>query len=119
MIFKLINYLFNRTELLKTLGIPRSSQWRRARAEFLKNNPCCAVCGSKNNVVPHHKIPFHADPELELDFNNLIPLCENKSFNCHFFFGHLRNWVGSNPFIEQDAAYWNKRLSEKNIDFLR
>jgi hypothetical protein len=115
MLHKLISYLFNRTELLRTLGTPRSSKWRGVRVEFLKNNPSCAVCGSKENVVPHHKVPFHADPSLELEPSNLIALCENKSFNCHFFFGHLKNWVDCNPRVEEDAVYWHSRLFEKKF----
>jgi len=112
---RILSYLFNKNELLKTLGLPRSSRWKTVRSEFLSLNPCCSVCGSKKNVVPHHKVPFHVDPSLELDPSNLISLCENKGFNCHFFFGHLRNWAGHNPTVEEDAIYWCCRLSEKKF----
>jgi hypothetical protein len=123
MITLLINYLkdtfFNNhhlsSEELFVLGLPRSSKWRKLREEFLKDHPHCAVCGSKENLVPHHIVPFHTDPGLELDVNNLITLCENKTFNCHFFFGHLKNWTRSNPNILNDALYWRPRLSNEKL----
>lgn len=98
-------------EEVDILSIPRSSKWRKVRSKFLAENPKCAVCGNEKNVVPHHIVPVHKDPSKELDPNNLIGLCENKSFNCHFFFGHLKNWTKYNINIVEDAERWNKKLS--------
>ena len=104
-----ILYFFTKDKI-KILSIPRSYQWRKIRKQFLKENPKCAVCGNTKNIVPHHIIPFHIDPLKELDKDNLITLCENKNFNCHFFFGHLKNWTKHNPNIKEDAELWNKKL---------
>jgi hypothetical protein len=95
---------------ISSLGSPRSSLWRRTREEHLKSNPECAVCGRKKNLVPHHVIPVHVDPSKELDPENLITLCEGPSFNCHLFFGHLRDWTKFNPEVKSDAEGWKKRL---------
>lgn len=103
------------SDRLKTLGVPRSPKWRIFRKIWLLNNPCCAVCGSPNNVVPHHIIPFHIDPSKELDVSNLITLCENKSFNCHLFFGHLKHWTRYNPTIVQDADYFRSKFDSQEL----
>lgn len=97
-------------EELSILSAPRSAEWRRLRAEHLKKNPLCAVCGNSRNVVPHHIVPFHVDPSRELDPNNLISLCEGETFNCHLFFGHYRNWTKHNPDVAEDSKRWNERV---------
>lgn len=61
-------------------------------------------------MVPHHVIPVHVDPSKELDGDNLITLCEGPSFNCHLFFGHLRDWTNFNPNVRSDAEEWRKKL---------
>jgi hypothetical protein len=96
--------------VVSSLAMPRSSAWRKLRDEHLAKNPCCAVCGSRKKVVPHHVVPFRADPSLELDPHNLITLCEGEVFNCHLFFGHLKNWMKHNPEVVEDAANWRKKL---------
>lgn len=96
--------------IIDILSRPRSSKWRKVRNNFLKKHPNCEVCGSGNNVVPHHIVPVSFDPSKELDENNLIALCENKTFNCHFFFGHLKDWTKSNPDVVEDAKIWNKKI---------
>lgn len=97
-------------EEIQILSIPRSSKWKKVRLEFLKQNPKCAVCGSLENVVPHHITPVHIDSSKELDPDNLISLCENKSFNCHLFFGHLKNWTKHNSNILEDAKIWSEKI---------
>ena len=85
-------------------GMPaRSPQWAGVRKQFLKWNPTCAACGSKENLEVHHVKPFHLFPELELAPENLVVLCENGG-NCHLTFGHLKNWKSWNIAVRQDAA---------------
>ena len=98
-------------EEIEILSIPRSGKWRKIRAEHLANNPKCAVCGSVENLVPHHITPVHLDKSKELDENNLITLCENDTFNCHFFFGHYKNWCKYNLNIVEDAKFWQNRIN--------
>lgn len=105
--------LFRRI-LVSALGSPRSPMWKKVRKEHLERNPACAVCGRKSNVVPHHIIPVHADPSLELSPENLITLCEGPAFNCHLFFGHLRDWTSYNPEVKRDAEEWSRRIGRKN-----
>jgi 5-methylcytosine-specific restriction protein A len=97
-----------------TIGKTRSKQWPSVRKQHLKNNPVCAVCGGKTKLEVHHKVPFHQNPELELDPNNLITLCESKSFGvvCHLFVGHAGNYKKINKDVDIDAAYWRNKLSE-------
>lgn len=52
---------------------------------------------------------------MELDPNNLVTLCENPTFNCHLFFGHLKRWDKHNPRVVEDAAFWKSRLIEEGL----
>jgi hypothetical protein len=81
MISELIKRVLFRDEYLKTLGLPRSSQWKFVREKWLKDHPKSAVCGSTKDVVPHHIIPFNSDPSLELDPNNPQQNTANLSNN--------------------------------------
>jgi len=81
----------------------RSPHWETTRKNHLKLQPTCAACGGTNKLQVHHKQPFHLHPELELDQNNLITLCEYGDVDCHYNIGHFRNWKSFNPNVEQDA----------------
>ena len=98
-----------RFELVKTN--PRSSKWKAVRNNFIKYNGCCAVCGKTENLVVHHKQPFHLFPEKELDPTNLVTLCENDILNCHYVIGHLMEWTRYNPDIEEDIRIWKNKLN--------
>lgn len=84
----------------------RSPKWSATRKAHLAMHPTCAACGSKDNLEVHHCVPFHVAPELELAESNLITLCEGGPINCHFLFGHLRNWTAWNTRVEIEAADW-------------
>lgn len=92
----------------------RSSKWPSVRKAYLEDNPECAVCGSKDMVEVHHIKPFHIAPEMELDPDNLISLCESKKYgiNCHLFFGHLGNYKGENLEVKSDAEKFKKKLAK-------
>jgi 5-methylcytosine-specific restriction enzyme A len=81
----------------------RSSQWPAHRAAHLKLFPACAACGRTVGLEVHHIRPFHLHPELELDPNNLLTLCEGGGRNCHLVFGHFYNWKAYNPLVVSDA----------------
>lgn len=103
MLEKLINWLEGL--LLRQAPVvigapPRSTKWRGVRDKFLATNPECVACGGKNGLEAHHVEPYHETPSRELDPENLIALCRD----CHFTFGHLRDWVSFNKDVRQDAA---------------
>ena len=81
----------------------RSPQWPHVEKEHLRTNPACAACGSTTRVQVHHIKPFHLQPELELDPNNLISLCMSD-LECHLKLGHGDNFKAYNPHIVEDAA---------------
>ena len=113
MIEKILIWLLNKwqnRDSLKTLGGTRSSKWPKVREIHLERFPTCAVCGKKKDVVPHHKKPFHLHPELELDLNNLVSLCESAGMNCHITFGHLGNFQNTNTYVEEDVVIWYNKL---------
>lgn len=80
-------------------GTPRSSGWKKVRAEYIQQHPECEACGSIEKLNVHHIKPFHEHPELELDVENLITFCRK----CHFWLGHKGNWSDSNPNCREDA----------------
>ena len=59
------------------------SQWRTARARFLRNHPLCAACMKQGKLIPatvvDHIIPHRGDKKLFWDESNWQPLCES----CH------------------------------------
>lgn len=87
---------------------PRSPLWKKARLVHLESNGRCLACGGRVSLEVHHLMPYHLAPDLELDPNNLITLCESSS-RCHWVFGHLLNWRSYNPNARADAmAFFNK-----------
>lgn len=96
------------------LSAKRSSQWRRVRAEHLKNNPVCAICEGETKLRVHHIKPFHLYPELELEPSNLLTLCECLSYgiNCHLLVGHLGNYRNINCDSVADSATWNNKIKD-------
>jgi 5-methylcytosine-specific restriction endonuclease McrA len=85
------------------LSVPRSSRWKKVREEHIKNNPTCSACGSTDNLIVHHIVPFHLNPDLELDPKNLITLCQGRHMNCHIVIGHKYNWHETNDNVVKDA----------------
>lgn len=90
-------------------AIARSKNWSKLSKQWIKINPCCAVCGSKEKCVPHHKKPVHLFPEFELDENNLVTLCPDH----HLLFGHLMQWRSFNSSIEEDILTWNNKIKNR------
>lgn len=98
----------------RVCGAARSSKWDSVRDEFLKSNPCCAVCGFNKSLNVHHIRPFHLFPHLELDPENLITLGEKcPTGNHHLFVGHLGNWSSYNVYVVHDAHYWSQRIKNR------
>lgn len=97
------------------LGSPRSSKWPAVREAHLKLHPVCEVCGGAESLEVHHKEPFHLNPTLELNPDNLITLCESKKMgvNCHLFVGHLGNFKSFNATVADDAAMIRTKLQNR------
>jgi hypothetical protein len=97
-----------------TNGEPaRSSRWASTRRAFLRTHPRCAACADAAVPDPstlnvHHVVPFHlviavGRPDLELDFRNLLTLCEGGEEH-HLVVGHLGDWDSYNVHVVADAA---------------
>jgi 5-methylcytosine-specific restriction enzyme A len=85
------------------LSAKRSSKWPTVEKHFLEAHPICAACGGKKRLNVHHCMPFHLDPNLELDPNNLITLCMGK-LECHLHIGHSGNFKLYNPNVRKNAS---------------
>lgn len=80
----------------------RSPHWSALRDQHLKEHGECAACGSKNHLQVHHIKPFHLQPELELDPDNLVTLCMDE-WDCHLAIGHGGSFHTYNPHVMEDA----------------
>lgn len=77
----------------------RSGAWARVRAEHLRREPRCRVCGSSKDLEVHHILPYAQDPSLELLSSNLISCCHD----CHFCVAHAGNWKTYRPDVARLA----------------
>ena len=101
-----------RREKLALAIFTRSDKWPKVRKEFLKTHGQCEVCGTKKKLNVHHVLPFQWYPELELDTDNFITLCEGGGQH-HLLFGHLTSWVSYNERVREDAATWAEKIKER------
>lgn len=111
----IIDHIKGRLQGKIPAGKARSNKWPKIRAAHLKLFPKCSICSGTKKIEVHHIKPFHLHPELELDPNNLISLCEAKKngVNCHLLFGHLGNFESLNTGITQDALIWNIKITHR------
>jgi hypothetical protein len=86
---------------------PRSIHWFQVRNKYLKEHNHCAFCDTTEHLEVHHIKPFHLYPELELDTDNFITLCEGNT-KCHLLQGHFDNWRTFNSHIVADCIYRDK-----------
>lgn len=89
----------------RLFGAARSSKWSKVRAEHLKREPACRVCGRRDDLEVHHILPVHLRPDLELAESNLLTLCE-APVNHHFEWGHLGRWASYNNSVLDDVDVW-------------
>lgn len=84
----------------RTFGQARSSGWSKVRAEHIRQQPECQVCGKKGLIVNnpvHHIQPFWKYRERELEKSNLITLCSLH----HLEWGHLFSFKSYNLEIKE------------------
>lgn len=112
---KLLDQVVDALKGKAPLTAARSSYWPKVRKEHLSKHPQCAVCGETHKLEVHHIQPFHLHPELELNPDNLITLCESDSNGvcCHLFVGHLGNYKSFNTSVKDDAKYWHNKLQQR------
>lgn len=68
------------------------------------------ACGSCTKPEVHHIVPVHLNPDLELDPENLITLCDKY---CHFVFGHLMDYKSWNVDVVGDSAEYLQKIKNK------
>lgn len=102
-------------EVARKHGKERSPEWPRVEKAHLQREPACVVCGTRQALQVHHIKPFHLHPQLELDPNNLITLCELKGRDHHLLIGHLDDWHSFNVNVRADA----KRHHHKSANQIR
>ena len=109
---ELIRHVKDRVAGKIPAGSKSSGHWPKIREEHLLKNPKCALCGGDKKLEVHHIRPFHLHPDLELNPDNLITLCESKDngANCHLLFGHLGNFKSFNVDVQKDSGEWNDKI---------
>ena len=90
---------------------PRSTHWPAFRARVIAGQPACECCGRAEKLEVHHIVPFHIEPNLELERENVMVLCEGDTWNCHLWVGHLGDFRRRyNPEARHDAAVWWQKI---------
>jgi hypothetical protein len=69
-------------------------------------------------MVPFHFVIACGRPDLELDFRNLITLCEGAE-NHHLIVGHLDDWESYNRSVAHDARGTYHGEARAKIEALR
>ncbi|MBA2395815.1 MAG: HNH endonuclease [Ktedonobacteraceae bacterium] len=101
-------------------GHQRSPLWPGVADAHLLREPSCVVCGYRGrHVQVHHVKPFHLHPNLELDPNNLITLCEAGGREHHLILGHLDSWQSYNEHVRADAKHYYRKTAAQIRDDLR
>lgn len=88
---------------------PRSPEWSRERAAFIRDNPRCCITGDTKDVDVHHVKPFHLYPELELVRSNLRTIRRDL----HLLIGHSGDWSAFNENFDEDVALMRRRRNER------
>ena len=109
-----LQILMDRVQGKAEKGQKRSSKWRKVRKKHITEFNYCESCGSDKKLEVHHIIPFNIAPDLELDPENLLTLCENKKYgiNCHLFLGHNGNYRKFNINVKSDCDDTYRRIKE-------
>jgi 5-methylcytosine-specific restriction endonuclease McrA len=87
------------------IGTPRSGGWNSLRDRFIEENNECLACGKKDDLECHHILDFANYPELELEWSNLVTLCQR----CHLVIGHLNSYHRVNPNVIHDSKLLRSR----------
>lgn len=95
----------------------RSSLWPMVRDMHLKENPVCEACGSNKTLQVHHVLPFHLEPKLELEPENLVTLCMDE-FDCHLSIGHGGSFQHYNPNVIEDCKKFMLAKINERSDIL-
>lgn len=103
--FQRIVKLFGASEM----EAARSPKWGKVRDEFLRAHRECVACGGVSSLEVHHVVPFHLRRDLELVESNLVALCRD----CHFYFGHLKDWSSWNDRVKTDAAAYRQKVRSR------
>lgn len=80
--------------------LKRSPRWYSLRRRVLRGANGCEACATMTGLQVHHVKPVYTHPELELDPQNLMVLCER----CHLHIGHGGCWTRVNPMARDSAA---------------
>lgn len=99
----------------------RSSHWHHFRGLWLADpaHAFCAVCGYTKGLNLHHIRPFHLQPDLELDPNNVITLGEScPTGNHHLAIGHFGNYSKWNPDVVELAALLLANFKQAQAGFM-
>jgi 5-methylcytosine-specific restriction endonuclease McrA len=95
-------------------GRSRSPEWPALAHAHLQKEPACVACGYRGKGLQvHHIKPFHLFPELELDPNNLITLCEVKGRDHHLLLGHLDDWESYNLNVRTDVKRFHNESAQQ------
>ena len=89
-------------KFIKRVGVKVWRKWRKLRNALVKEVGKCELCDDNKKLEGHHIYPRHLFPDLALKASNVIILCRD----CHFRFGHFRNFHDYNPTINNLVQFY-------------
>lgn len=93
--------------------LARSKHWPEVERAFLREHPTCQICGGREDLNVHHRVPVSyilplKRPELELEPLNLATLC-SAGDNHHLLIGHLNYFESFNPNFDTDVLAFHAK----------
>lgn len=85
---------------------PRNPKWPKESKLYMKGK-CCERCGRRDQLVVHHVIPVHVNPDHEMDPDNWMIGCFGP-IACHLNY-HLLDFRSWDPNAREEA----KRMRAK------
>lgn len=86
----------------------------KATTEILKREESCCICGSKNNLEPHHILHTTKYDELHNSIENVIVLCHA----CHHEYHQKYNYnLSFKTLLKFQKDYWKNhcpKLKKEN-----
>lgn len=94
-------------EPARCMGTPRDGRWPTFERRLILAHPFCAACGCAevDALEGHHVVPFHEQPDRELDPENVRILCGHRANACHRLIGHGGNWRLINREVDAAIAF--------------
>lgn len=78
-----LNYFFKSKYDFDIERFENRKLWLSLKSKKLYEQQVCEICGKEYNLEVHHILPRSSNPELSLDYENLMILCKECHIKIH------------------------------------